>query len=97
MSVILYDTWNLILKNWDKWTYKTETDRYWKQAYGLQGKYGGGVNQGWDEHTPLYVRQTTNKGLLSSTAKSTQYSGMTHVRKEPKKERIRVCVTESLC
>ena len=37
-------------------------------------------------HTLLYVRQTTNKGLLSSTANSTQYSGTTHVRKESKKE-----------
>ena len=32
-----------------------------------------------------YVRQMTNKDLLYSTGNSTQYSGITYMRKEPKK------------
>ena len=42
-----------------------------------------------------YVRQMTNKDLLYSTGNSTQYSGITYMRKEPKKEWI--YITESFC
>ena len=48
----------------------------------------GGVNQelGINIHTPLYIRQITNKNLLYSTGNSTQYSVITYMRKESEKE-----------
>ena len=55
------------------------------------GKEGrGGVNQkmGIDIYTLLYTKQITNKDLLYSTGNSTQYSVMTSMEKEFKKEWI---------
>ena len=48
----------------------------------------GGINQelGVNTHTLLYIKQILNKDLLYSTGKSTQYSVITYIRKEPKKE-----------
>ena len=48
----------------------------------------GGINQelGVNTHTLLYIKQITNKDLLYSTGKSTQYSVITYMRKESKKE-----------
>ena len=37
-------------------------------------------------HTLLYVRQITNKDLMYSTGDSTEYSVITYMRKESKKE-----------
>ena len=39
----------------------------------------------WDEHTLLYIRQITNKDLLSSTGNSIQYSVVAFMRKESQK------------
>ena len=49
---------------------------------------GGEINKeiGIDIYTLLYIKQIANKDLLYSTWNSTQYSIMTHIRKEPKKE-----------
>ena len=40
----------------------------------------------------LYIRQITNKDLLYSTGNSTQYSVITYMRKESKRECIHVYV-----
>ena len=40
----------------------------------------------WDEHTYTTIYKTTNKDLLYSTRNSTQYSVITYIRKESKKE-----------
>ena len=55
---------------------------------------GGGINQklGINIYTLLYIRQITNKDLLFITGNSTQYSVMTYMRKESKKELIYVSV-----
>ena len=71
-------------------TKQKQTYRYQKQTYGYQrGNVGGegGMNQeiGMNTHT-LYIRQITNEDLLCSTGISTQYSGITYMRKESKKE-----------
>ena len=58
-----------------------------------------GVMTNWEirinRYTLLYVKQVTNKDLLYSTGNSTQYSVMTYVGKESKKEWI--YITDSLC
>ena len=41
---------------------------------------------GTDVYTLLYIKQTTNKDLLYSTGNSSQYSVMTYMGKELKKE-----------
>ena len=41
---------------------------------------------GTDVYTLLYIKQTTNKDLLYSTGNSSQYSVMTYMGKEVKKE-----------
>ena len=48
----------------------------------------GGINWeiGIDTYTLLYIKQITNKDLLYSTGNSTQYSVMTYMGKESKKE-----------
>ena len=60
----------------------------------LQGVSGGGIY--WeieiDMYTVLYINQVANKGLLSSTGNSAQYSVMTYMGKESKKEWIDVYV-----
>ena len=45
----------------------------------------------------LHIRWVTNKDLLYSTGKSAQYSVITCMRKEPEKEYIYICITESFC
>ena len=52
-----------------------------------------------DIYTLLYIKQITNKDLLYSTGNSTQYSAMTYVEKESKKEQIyvNICITYLLC
>ena len=46
-------------------------------------------NWATEKQQPLrYIRQMTNKDVLYSTGNSTQYSGITYMRKEPKKEWI---------
>ena len=54
----------------------------------------GGINWeiGIDIYTLLYIKQITNKNLLYSTGNSTQYSAMTYVGIESKKEWIYVYV-----
>ena len=48
---------------------------------------GGGINKelGMNIHTLLYVRYIINKDLLYNTGSYTQYSGITYMRKESKK------------
>ena len=49
--------------------------------------------------TLLYIKQTTNKNLLYSTGNSSQYSVMTYIGEESKKEWIYeyvMCTTDSL-
>ena len=41
-----------------------------------------------DVYTKLYIKQVANKDLLYSTGNSTQYSVMTYMGKESKKEWI---------
>ena len=54
----------------------------------------GGINWeiGIDIYTLLYIKYITNKDLLYGTGNSTQYSVMTYIRKESKKEWIYVYV-----
>ena len=51
---------------------------------------GGGGGMNWeieiDIYTLLYIKYMTNKNLLYSTGNSTQYSVMTYMGKESKKE-----------
>ena len=55
---------------------------------------GGGINWeiGIDVYTLLYIKQLTNKDLPYSTGNSTQYSIMTYMGKESKKEWVYVYV-----
>ena len=56
-----------------------------KQTYGYPGIRGGGeINQ--EIEITTYTKQTTNKDLLYTTGKSAQYSLMTYMGKESKKE-----------
>ena len=45
---------------------------------------------GIDIYTPLYIKEITNKGLRYSTGNSTQYSVMTCMGKESKRDWIHV-------
>ena len=58
------------------------------------GKKWGGINwkTGIDIYTLLYTEQITNKDLLYSTRNTTQYSVLTYMGKESKKEWIYVYV-----
>ena len=58
------------------------------------GGVGGGINQevAINIYTLLYIKQIINKDLLYSTGDSTQYSAITYMRKESKKEWIYVYV-----
>ena len=70
-------------------TKQKQSHRCKKQTYGYQGgKVGGGINWeiGNDIYTLLYIKQITNKDLLYNTGNSTQYSVMTYMGKESKKE-----------
>ena len=77
-------------------TKQKQSHRCRKQTYGYQGgKAGvGGINWeiGIDIYTILYIKQITNKNLLYSTGNSTQYSVMTYMGIESKKEWIYVYV-----
>ena len=76
-------------------TKQKQSHRRRKQTYGYQGgKGGGGINWeiGIDIYTLLCIKQITNKDLLYSTKKSTQYSVMTYMGNESKKEWIYVYV-----
>ena len=74
--------------------YKTEIElQRWKTnlwLLWLPGGKRGGINWeiGTEICTLLYMKQITNKDLLYSTGKSTQYSLMTYMGKESKKEYI---------
>ena len=59
-----------------------------------KGERGGGINCeiGTDICTLLYIKSITNKNLLYSTGNSTQYSVMTYMGIECKKEWIYVYV-----
>ena len=59
-----------------------------------RGERRGGINWeiGIDIYILLYIKQITNMDLLYSTGNSTQYSLMTYMEKESKKERIYVYV-----
>ena len=70
-------------------TKQKQSHRRRKQTYGFQGGKGGeGIN--WeiriDIYTLLYIKQITNKNLLYSTGNSTQYSLMTYMGIESKKD-----------
>ena len=76
-------------------TKQEQTHTHRKQTYGYQReKVWGGINWeiGIDIYTLLYIKQITNKDLLYSTGKSTQYSVMAYMGKESKKEWIYVYV-----
>ena len=76
-------------------TKQKQIHRLRKQIYGYQGgKVGGGINQefGINRYTLPYIKKIMNKDLLYSTRNSTQYSVMTSVGKESKKEWICVYV-----
>ena len=81
-----------IKKNTNELIKKTETDLLTDIEHKLtvtkvEMWHGGEINQelGMNIHTLLYIRQMTNKDLLYSTGNSTQYSVITHMRKESKK------------
>ena len=66
-----------------------------KQAWLPRGKEGlGRINWGIgiDIYTLLYIKQVMNKNLLYSPGNSTQYSVMTYMGTESKKEWIYVYV-----
>ena len=60
----------------------------------IKGKKGGWVTWdiGIDIYTFLNIKQITNKNLLYSTGKSTQYFVMTSMEKESKKEWVHVYI-----
>ena len=51
----------------------------------LREKQGDNLVDWTDIYTPVYIKQITNKDLLSSTGNSTQYSLMTYMEKNLKK------------
>ena len=73
-------------------TKQKQTHRFRKQTYSYQrGKrWKGGINQevGIDIYTILYIKQVTNKNLMYSTRNSAQYTVLTYMGKESKKEWI---------
>ena len=82
-------------KEWYKWAYFKNRNRVTDIENNLNhnsGKKGRGIKweTGIDIYTLLYIEHITNKDLLLSTEKSTQYSVMTHTRQESKKEWIHV-------
>ena len=64
-------------------------------------KAGAGVRINWDIEIDIYtllcIEYMTNKNLLSSTGNPIQYSVMTYMGKESKKEWIYVSITDLLC
>ena len=69
-------------------TKQKKSHRCRKQTYGHQGENGRGINLAIDIHTLLYIKQVTKKDRLYSTENSSQYSVMTCMGKESKKEWI---------
>ena len=65
-----------------------------KQTYGYQEEKVRWINleTGIDKFPLLYIKQITNKDLLYSTGNSTEYSVITYMGKESKKEWIHVYV-----
>jgi len=59
-------------------------------GYGLWGHKETDTTEA-TEHALLYIEMINNKNLLYSTGNSTQYSVMTYVGNESKKEWIYVC------
>ena len=88
--------WNLKKNDTNELIYKTEIESQMQKTnlWLPGGKHGGGINWeiGIDIYTLLYIKQITNKDLLYSTGNSTQYSVMTYMGKESKKECIYVYV-----
>ena len=91
-------------------TKQKHTYRYWKQTYVYQrGNVGWEDKSGasdYHKHTTIY-KIDNQQYLLYSTGNSTQYSLITYMRKETKKEWINIYIyiytyiyiyiTESLC
>ena len=83
--------WNLekMMIQTNLYTKQKQTHRHRKQTYSYQrGKGGwGGINQefGINIYTLLYMKEVNNKDLLYSTGNSTQYSVITYMRKNLKK------------
>ena len=88
--------WNLKkMIQMNLFTKQKQNHRCRKQTYSYQGVRGGArINWeiGTDIYTLLYIKQITNKDLVYSTGKSTQYSVMAYMGKESKKEWIYVYV-----
>ena len=86
--------WNILKNDTNEFIYKTETDWHRKQTY----SYQRGIEDGTDwefgiiRYTLLYIKYTTNKDLLYSTGKSTQYCVITCMGRESEKEWIYVYV-----
>ena len=80
----------------NKFVCKTEIESQKQKTYFTvtKGKRGEGINWeiGTDIYTLLYIKQVTNKNLLYSTGNTTQYSVMTYIRKESKKEWIYIYI-----
>ena len=76
--------------------YKTEIESQMQKTNlwlpGVKGRRGINWETGSDIYTLLYIKQITNKNLLYSTGNSTQYSVMTYMGTESKKEWIYVYV-----
>ena len=79
---------NLFTKQKQNHRCRKKTSGYWV------GGEAGGINCeiGIDIYTLLYIKYITNKNLLYSTGNSTQYSVMTYMGIESKKEWIYVYV-----
>ena len=74
-------------------TKQKQSHRCRKQSYGYQGGKEGRDKLGdWDWHIHVTKYKTDNKDLLYSTVNSTQYSVMTYMGIESKKEWIYVYV-----
>ena len=73
-------------------TKQKQSHRCRTQSYSYQGETGGRINweTGIEIYTILYIKQIANKDLLYSTGNSTQYSVMTYMGKESKKDWIYV-------
>ena len=71
-----------------------QTHSYRTQTYGYQRGMVGGDKLGvWiNRYTLLYIKQVINKDLLYSTENSAQYSVITYMGKEFRKEWICVYV-----
>ena len=86
-------------------TKQKQTHRSRNEIYGYQREmWGEVINQdvGINTYTLLYIKQMTNKDLLYNTGNYTQYSVITYMGKNLKKNGymyiyINLCITDSLC